>query len=87
LLPQFSQLFAEISPYLGDLLKRRRSGVMAAAAAAAGRLGANQAQVAAAIATALGQLAQWEGRAGGYGPYFLFATHISFRTRAGMKVG
>lgn len=63
---QFTQLFGEISAYLGDLLKRRRSGVMAAAAAAAGRLGCCQAQVAGAVAAALGQLVQWEGRTGGW---------------------
>lgn len=65
--PQVAAYVTELSPHLGDLLRRRRSGVVAALAAAAARAGPgpHQAALVAALSNALGQLAQWQGRTGG----------------------
>jgi hypothetical protein len=56
----------ELRPHMGDLLKRRRSGVVAALLAATGRFCSPQQQAALldALATALGALPQWAGRQG-----------------------
>lgn len=63
---QVAAYVTELSPHLADLLRRRRSGVVAALAAAAARGGPGPHQQAfvTALATALGQLAQWQGRTG-----------------------
>jgi hypothetical protein len=57
---------SELGPHLPDLLRRRRSGVVAALAAAAARVGPgpHQAALVQGLATALGSLPQWAGRAG-----------------------
>lgn len=58
---QVRALFLELEPFLPDLLKRRRSGVLAALAGGAGRCGACQRELCAALAKALGALPQWAG--------------------------
>jgi hypothetical protein len=61
-------VFEELQGFLGPLLLKRRSGVIAALIAACGRAGACQREAAAALAKALGGLPQWQGREGAGGP-------------------
>ena len=61
---QFESLFREIHHHLGDLLKRRRSGVIASLVSAAGRVGGCQGEVGEDLGRALGELPQWQGRTG-----------------------
>lgn len=58
-------IFDELQGFLGPLLLKRRSGVIAALVAACGRAGVCQKEVCAALAKALGTLPQWQGREGG----------------------
>lgn len=61
---QVSVIFEELEGFLAPLLLKRRSGILAALAAACGREGVCQREVCAAIARALGSLPQWQGREG-----------------------
>ncbi|KIY97090.1 puf protein [Monoraphidium neglectum] len=61
---QVAVVFEELQGFLGPLLLKRRSGVIAALIAACGRAGACQREAAAALAKALGGLPQWQGREG-----------------------
>ena len=61
---QVGAIFEELSGFLGPLLLKRRSGILAALVAACGRVGANQREAAAAVAAALNTLPQWQGREG-----------------------
>lgn len=63
-LPQVTALFEELQNFLGPLLLKRRSGVIAALVAACGRAGVCQREVCAALAKALASLPQWQGREG-----------------------
>lgn len=61
---QVTAIFEELQPFLGPLLLKRRSGILAALIAACGRVGVNQRDAAAAVATAFNTLPQWQGREG-----------------------
>lgn len=57
-----SDLFGELSGQMGELLKKRRSGVVAALVAACGRTRTCESQACKALATALCCLSQWADR-------------------------
>ncbi len=65
---QVRALFTELEPVLGELLKRNRSGVVAALVAACGRANVCQREVCAALARAVLALPQWQGDTGGWQP-------------------
>jgi hypothetical protein len=57
-------VFEELQNFLGPLLLKRRSGILAALVAACGRAGVCQREVCGALAKALAGLPQWQGREG-----------------------
>jgi hypothetical protein len=62
-----SAIFEELQGFLGPLLLKRRSGIIAALVAACGRAGICQREACTALAQALSTLPQWQGREGGRG--------------------